>query len=132
MRKLKTTKKINRKCLVCGKKINITLYEDKHYTGGHYFGTLKVHVNGTGEYKKVGIDKLFGKKVNIVEWTGKEKEMEYWECNLCYEEAMYEYWLENMIEKLYGKRCSDYEKGCACCQAWDLYDTIIDKNRGRI
>ena len=130
MKKPKISKKLNRKCLVCGKGIRIMVYGDGHYTGAHYFNRLKIPIKGTGEYKKTGTSKLLGRKVNVVKWTGKEKEIEYWECDSCYEEAMREDWLEQMIEKLYGKRCNDFAKGCACCQAWDVYDTIIDENRG--
>ena len=132
MKKLETTKKMNRKCVVCGKNIRITLYEDRHYRNGHFFGRLKVPIKGTGEYKKVGISKLLGKKIDVVKWTGKEKEAEYWECNSCFEEAMHEAWLEEIIEKLYGKRCPDYQKDCGCCQAWKIYETIIESNRGKL
>jgi len=131
MSKQKGIKKINRVCLVCGKRIRVTLYADRHYRNGHYFATIKFPV-GKGEYKKIGTSTLFGKKVDIVKWTGKEKEVEYWECNICYDEASRESWLEELIEKLYGKKCRDYEKDCACCQAWNVYETIIDHNRGRL
>ncbi len=47
-------------------------------------------------------------------------------------EAMYEDWLKKMIKKLYGKKCKDYVKECGCCQAWNVYETIIDGNRGRL
>jgi len=125
-------KKIRRKCAACGKRMQITLYEDRHYRNGQYFGKMQIPIEGTGEYKKVGTTKLLGKKTNVVKWTGKEKEVEYWECNDCYDESMHESWLEKMIEELYGKRCPDHEKQCACCSAWNLYDTIIDANRGRL
>ena len=46
---------------------------------------MKVPIRSTGKYKKIGTSRLFGKKVEIVKWTGKEKEVEYWECNKCYE-----------------------------------------------
>ncbi|MBI1972953.1 hypothetical protein HYS50_03030 [Candidatus Woesearchaeota archaeon] len=131
MPKQKTVRKINRKCLVCSKRIQITIYSDRHYRNGHYFNTMKIPV-GKGDYKKVGTSKLLGKKVDVVKWTGKEKEVEYWECNDCYEEASHESWLEELLEKLYGKKCKDYEKSCACCQAWSIYETIIDHNRGRL
>lgn len=139
-----------RKCAVCGKKIRINVDEKGHYDKGHYFGKLKLPIKGTGEYKKVGMwlnlkgsdtclrrslrhtTRLLRRQVDIVKWTGKEKEVEYWECNKCYEEAMHENWLEEMIERLYGKRCKDYEPGCACCQAWNVYDTIIEENRGEL
>ena len=39
---------------------------------------MKVPIGSTGEYKNVGTSRLFGKKVNIVKWAGKEKEVEYW------------------------------------------------------
>lgn len=121
-----------RRCVSCGKKIKINILDKKgHYDNGHYFGKMKLPI-GKGKYKKIGTDKLFNKKVDIVKWTGKEKEVEYWECNKCYEEAMHENWLEEMIEKLFGKRCKDFNKDCACCQAWNIYDTIIDSNRGKL
>jgi len=123
-------KRLTRKCLVCGNRIRVAVYPDGHYKGGHFFNRIKLPVKGTGKYKKTGTRRLFGKKVAIVKWTGKEKEIEYWECDTCYDEALHEDWLERTIEKLYGKRCPDYEKGCGCCDAWALYDTVIDANRG--
>lgn len=122
---------MQRRCIVCGKKITIHLYPDRHYHGGHYFRKMKIPI-GKGKYKKIGSTKLGKKKVDVVKWTGKEKEIEYWECEACYSEAVNENWLEEIIEKLYGKRCPDFEKGCGCCNAWSVYDMIIDANRGRI
>ena len=29
--------------------------------------------------------------------------------------------------KHWGERCPDYEEGCAICQAWDNFDTMIAK-----
>lgn len=124
----KKTRTLYRKCTVCGKRIRVKVYPDRHYTGGHYFNKLKIPM-GKGEYKKVGKSNILGKKVNVVKWTGKEKEIEYWECNTCYEEAMHEYWLETMLEELYGEKCEDSEKDCTCCRAWEVYDTIIKNNR---
>ena len=108
------------------------VYVDGHYSRGAYFGRFKLPIKGTGKYEKVGTSKLGKLKVDVVKWAGKEKEVEYWECNSCFEEAMHECWLEELLEKLYGKKCRDYEKGCTCCQAWSVYDTIIDHNRGRL
>lgn len=125
MIKRKTIRKTRRKCIVCGKLINITLYQDGHYKNGHFFKVIKVPV-GKGEYKKVKTTKIFGKKCDIVKWTGKEKEVEYWECNDCFNEAEHHTWLEQTIEKLYGKRCKDYLRSCACCHAWGVYNTIIE------
>ena len=132
MNKSRISKKLNRKCLVCGKKVRIRVYKDGHYTGAHYFNKLKIPIKGTGKYKKIGTNKLLGKKVNVVRWNGKEKEIEYWECNSCYAEATHEDWLEQMIGKLYGKKCPDYVKECGCCQAWDVYQTIIGENRRKL
>ena len=49
--------RIERSCVVCGKKIKVILYTNHHYRGGHYFS--------------------FGKKP-------KNPEKEYWECQKCY------------------------------------------------
>jgi hypothetical protein len=129
MVKVQRTKRMVRTCTVCGKKIRLKLYQDGHYKNGHYFGTLKVSI-GKGEYKKVGNKTKVGKeKVDVVKWTGKEKEVEYWECDECFDEAIHESWLEDTLEKLYGAKCKDYEKNCACCQAWNIYETIKEHNR---
>ncbi len=47
-------------------------------------------------------------------------------------EKAYERWLKNKVERLYGKRCPDYENGCGCCQAWSVYDTIIAERKGGV
>jgi len=72
-----------RKCVVCGKCVKINLDKKGHYDNGHYFGKFKLPLKGTGCYKKVGASKILGEKVDVVKWTGKEKEVEYWECNRC-------------------------------------------------
>ena len=46
-------------------------------------------------------------------------------------EVMHRVWLKQKIKKLYGKKCKDFEKECYCCQAWDVYQTIIDENKDR-
>lgn len=70
-------------CLICGKRLSVTIYKDRHYTGAHYFNKIKVPI-GKGEYKKIRMGKLFGRSYTVVEWTGKEREVEYWECNACF------------------------------------------------
>ncbi|MBS3057313.1 MAG: hypothetical protein J4415_01655 [Candidatus Diapherotrites archaeon] len=115
---------IKRKCLVCGRQINLFLYKNGKYSAGHYFGKLKPPIKGTGEYKKIAMTKIGTKKYPVVKWTGKEKELEYWECDKCFDEAMHEQWLEERIRKLFGKRCPDYYSGCLVCEAWSIYDTI--------
>ncbi len=123
-------KNISRNCVVCGDKIKINIDEKGKYDNGNYFGKIKSPIEGTGEYKKVGTSKIFGfkKPVPIVKWTGRTKEYEYWECNLCYETAMRENWLENRIEKYYGERCSDFEPSCIVCDTWARYDKIVKNN----
>ena len=76
---------IKRECLVCGKKLSIKVKENRTYKGGYYFGKIKFSV-GKGKYKKVGKSKVLGKMSNIVKWTGKQKEVEYWECKKCFKE----------------------------------------------
>jgi len=29
------------------------------------------------------------------------------------------------VAEIYGKRCKEFMKGCACCEAWVLYDRLI-------
>ncbi len=124
-------KTIKRKCLVCAKNLKIGIYDDKQYHGGHYFNKFKLPI-GKGEYKKTSKSKLFGKTVDVVKWTGKEKEIEYWECEKCYKQGEYEWWLETTIRKLYGKKCPDYESGCACCQAWSMLEIIQEHHREKL
>lgn len=69
---------------MCGKKIQIKINIKGHYNNGNYFGKSIIPIKETGHYKTIGTKKLFGRKINIVKWTGKEKEIEYWECNKCY------------------------------------------------
>lgn len=33
-------------------------------------------------------------------------------------------WLERIIEKTYGSKCSDFEKDCWCCRVWGFFDEI--------
>ena len=33
--------------------------------------------------------------------------------------------LNEWMVEYYGKRCPEYEKDCACCEAWELYDKLI-------
>jgi len=49
-------KKLQKTCAVCGAKIKVTLYEDRTYHGGHYFGNILAN----------------------------NKYVEYWECPKCY------------------------------------------------
>lgn len=130
MRKKFWKRKLKRKCLICGQLFSLTVYADGHYNKGHYFGRLKLPIEGTGEYKKTGFTCIGKQKIAIVKWTGKEKELEYWECNNCFEKAMHECWLEEKIENLFGKRCKDFVAECATCSAWSLLDIIKESDTG--
>ena len=125
-------RRIWRTCILCGKRIAITVYKDKHYRGGEFFGKHKIPIEGTGEYKKIDTFKIGNLEGDVVKWTGKEREFEYWECPDCYAEAMYESWLEEKIEELYGERCPDYEPHCALCSAWFLYDQILEDDKEKL
>ena len=48
---------MKRSCVVCGKKLEIKVFKDRKYTGGHYFGKIL---------------------------EGEKDEFEYWECDNCY------------------------------------------------
>ena len=111
--------------------MRIKLYPDRHYQGGYFFKRFKVPI-GKGEYEQTGTSKFGRRKFNVVKWTGKEKEVEYWECEKCYHDSAHECWLENKIETLYGARCRDIDLGCACCQAWSIYDTIVADGKGEL
>lgn len=117
-------RKEKQRCSVCNSSFTIRLYPDGRYIGGHYFFTTTLS-EGKGRYEKVG--RVI--KHDIVRWTGKKKRAEYWECNGCFDKGSHESWLEEMIEELYGKKCKDYEPGCACCQAWELYDNIVEEGK---
>ena len=121
---------MKRNCLVCGARINVALHKRK-YCGGHYFGRFKIPLK-PGKYKKVGTTKIGKSKVDVVNWIGKEKEMEYWECDKCFEEASHECWLEEKTEKLFGAKCKEYEPTCPTCQAWFVCETVLEDNRGKL
>ena len=132
MKKSDFKKVIIRPCLVCGKKQRIVQYKDGHCKGAYYFGIIKDPIEGTGEQVKTGTFKLGRKTGNVVKWTGKTKDYEYWECKNCYQEGCFESTLEDKLHKLYGKRCKDFEAECIVCQVWAMYDTIIKDNRGEL
>ena len=67
-------KKMKRKCLVCGKELNILLHDQK-YSGGHYFGKFKLPLK-PGKYRKIKTTKIGKITADVVKWTGKEKEMQ--------------------------------------------------------
>ncbi len=60
------------------------MYKGGQYIPHHYFGKLKISIEGTGENIKIGKTKIGRKKYPVVKWTGKTKSVEYWECDTCY------------------------------------------------
>jgi len=80
-----TINEIERECIVCGRHLRISLENNGEYSGGHYFGKISIAV-GEGEYRKVERSKLLDMEVDVVEWTGEEREEEYWECDDCFYE----------------------------------------------
>lgn len=79
-------KKLTRFCIVCGKKIIIKVDEKGKYDNGHFFGEVELPIEDTGKWKKVGKIKISENEYDVVDWTGKKKSIEYWECNECFEE----------------------------------------------
>jgi len=74
---------MERQCGVCGKNLSIILKEDGSYSGGYYFGKIKLPT-GKGEYINMGKKKILDSEFEVVKWTGEHKEIEYWECDKCY------------------------------------------------
>jgi hypothetical protein len=71
---------IERDCTECGKIIEITVYEDDTYEGGHYFDEFTVSSEDSDrEYKQTGEREGH----NVVKWTGDEEPYEDWECDDC-------------------------------------------------
>lgn len=76
---------LKRRCSVCGKKLEILVDSEGRISGGVYFGKIDIPY-GRGRWIKVGASRILGYKSDIVEWTGKARKVEYWECRKCYEE----------------------------------------------
>lgn len=81
--------KMNKKCSCCGKGIKITVYKDKTYRGGYYFG--KIPISSKKEWKKALKSGTHKAKIGkmTVEVLNKDpkpyKYLEYWECSKCYQ-----------------------------------------------
>ncbi|MDD5066276.1 MAG: hypothetical protein PHF84_04455 [bacterium] len=83
MNKKKNTRMLYRQCSVCNKAIEVIVNNNRTYKGGYYFGKIKLPV-GKGKNINAGTIKILHRTYNVVKWTGKEKEVEYWECPECY------------------------------------------------
>ncbi len=71
---------IEKECSLCDNVFAVEIQEDGKYENGHYFGEIKVPI-GVGENIPTG-EKLWG--CPVVNWSGKEKTIEYWECDDCF------------------------------------------------
>lgn len=72
---------IERDCMECSKTIDIRVYEDNTYEGGHYFGEFTdPDGDSDGKYEKTGE----WEGHDVVKWTGDEESFEYWECDDCF------------------------------------------------
>lgn len=65
--------RINRQCLVCGRRIQVTIYEDDSYRGGEYFGRMPEFAM---QKRPGGYDPLVAEEI----WRHSD---EYWECPSC-------------------------------------------------
>jgi len=74
--------KIKRGCIICEKGLIINVNKDGTYDEGYFFGKMKFPI-GKGKNVKVGTMKILGRKIDTVKWNGKEREVEYWECDKC-------------------------------------------------
>lgn len=81
-------RKIRRQCASCGKHITVQL-QGKKPLNAYYFGRMKLPV-GKGKWVIISSGKkiMMGKvEIKKARWTGREREVEYWECEKCYESA---------------------------------------------
>ena len=89
---MKTSKiierRIVRQCSICGKDAKVTVYKNRKYRGGHYFGKIPLftekawkEARAAGTHKS----KLFGKSIDVMNKDPKPYDYaEYWECPKCY------------------------------------------------
>lgn len=80
--------RVEKSCVVCGKKIKVIRYTDKTYRGGHYFFDMPISTKkelmkalsaGTRTWK------FKGKEFQVMKKEPKPyKFLEYWECPKCY------------------------------------------------
>ncbi len=86
---IKTIKSKKQKtCVICGKGINVIIYSNKSYHGGHYFGKIPLHTKkALYEALKAGYReaKVGNRVVRVMKKDPMVyKYIEYWECSKCY------------------------------------------------
>ena len=84
----KTSKRLKKTCLVCGKKITVYSYPDHTMRGGHYFGKMPLYTKKElDRADKGGTRKKFvgDWEMNVMIISPKPYgHAEYWECPTCY------------------------------------------------
>ena len=77
--------RLNRKCVVCGKKIRVILYDDRSYRGGHYFGKIPLCKKEDIDFENTEKVKIGEMTLNVLKNDPKPYAYEeYWECPKCY------------------------------------------------
>ncbi len=81
-------KRLRKKCVVCSGKINLILYQDRTYRGGHFFGKMPLYSKkALREANKFGTHpwKMGDSIVQVMNRDPKPHGYaEYWECPRCY------------------------------------------------
>lgn len=81
-------KRLEKICLICGKKIKVILRKNKTYRGGHYFGKIPLcSKKETNKALKAGATKtkIGDFEIEVLKKDPKPyKYEEYWECSNCY------------------------------------------------
>jgi len=84
----KIIKRLEKICACCGRKIRASLYQNKTYRGGHYFGKIPLHTKRELQKAlKAGTRKkrIGDFEINVLKKDPKSyKCEEYWECPRCY------------------------------------------------
>lgn len=64
---------VNRRCVICGKHIKVTVFEDGRYRGGEYFGNMpELAIRKHRDYGDAAITEEIWRHAS-----------EYWECPAC-------------------------------------------------
>ncbi len=75
-----------RKCTRCDDTLSIVKHSDTDFQGAGYFTRYEVPI-GEGDFTETGTVNVDGNEFPLVKWEGETKEVEYWECEKCAENA---------------------------------------------
>ena len=80
--------RLKKNCSVCARKINLIVYQDRTYRGGHFFGKIPLFSNkALRKAMEFGThaSKLGGATIQVMNRGPKpQRYEEYWECPRCY------------------------------------------------